>query len=169
MLTIRRKYSGFTVVELLIVIIVIAVLATLVITAYNGVQAKARDAERVTDVEAVRKFLEIYYTENGHYINSLNFTNANASAALQNQLKGLNPQALRAPGASAVTISSWQQWSGAVQDGTADYGYKAYTGPEPDDNCATSDIPDSACTRYEIYYKVEVGNTHKMIKSLYGN
>ena len=40
-----HKNSGFTIIELLIVIIVIAILAAITITAYNGVQAKARDAK----------------------------------------------------------------------------------------------------------------------------
>ena len=62
-----KKQAGFTIVELLIVIIVIAILATLVITAYNGVQAKARDAKRETDFSTLKKALEIFHAENGGY------------------------------------------------------------------------------------------------------
>jgi len=54
-------------VELLIVIVVIAVLAAITIVAYNGVQQRARDAERVTDVRAISKGLEIYKAQNGQY------------------------------------------------------------------------------------------------------
>lgn len=38
----RKSVSGFTIVELLIVIIVIAILATISVVAYNGVQQRAK-------------------------------------------------------------------------------------------------------------------------------
>ena len=41
-----NKTKGFTLVELLIVIVVIAILAAISIVAYNGVTNKARDDER---------------------------------------------------------------------------------------------------------------------------
>ncbi len=41
MLAIKRKQSGFTIVELLIVIVIIAILATLVTVGYNGIQERA--------------------------------------------------------------------------------------------------------------------------------
>ena len=41
-----NKTKGFTLVELLIVIVVIAILAAISIAAYNGVSNKARDGER---------------------------------------------------------------------------------------------------------------------------
>ncbi len=62
-----RSSKGFTIVELLIVIIVIAILATLVITAYNGVQAKARDVKRQSDANEVQKAAESYNADNGSY------------------------------------------------------------------------------------------------------
>lgn len=41
----KHKPHGFTIVELLIVIVVIAILAAIAIVAYNGVQARANDAK----------------------------------------------------------------------------------------------------------------------------
>ena len=63
----HKKLSGFTIVELLIVIVVIAILATISIVAYNGVQARARDAQRQQDVKTIAKALEMYYIDNGKY------------------------------------------------------------------------------------------------------
>jgi prepilin-type N-terminal cleavage/methylation domain-containing protein len=56
----RKSSSGFTIVELLIVIVVIAILATISIVAYNGVQARARDSKRVSDAAQIKKSLLAY-------------------------------------------------------------------------------------------------------------
>lgn len=58
---------GFTIVELLIVIVVIAVLAAITIVAYNGIQAKARDSGRMTKLGQLTRGLELYYANNGRY------------------------------------------------------------------------------------------------------
>lgn len=63
----KQKQSGFTIVELLIVIVVIGILAAITIVAFNGVQQKGRDAKRSSDVNYVKKLLEMYKTENGTY------------------------------------------------------------------------------------------------------
>jgi prepilin-type N-terminal cleavage/methylation domain-containing protein len=63
--TVGRR--GFTIVELLIVIVVIAVLATLPVAAYSGMQQRGRDTQRVSDMKAIVKGLEMYKTLNGSY------------------------------------------------------------------------------------------------------
>lgn len=59
------KNRGFTIVELLIVIVVIAILATITIVAYNGVQQRARDSARKNDVASIVKALKLYSVDNG--------------------------------------------------------------------------------------------------------
>jgi type II secretion system protein G len=68
----RGQFSnrGFTIVELLVVIVVIAILAAITVVAYNGIQARARDAQRVQDIKTIAKALELYYADNGTYPNS---------------------------------------------------------------------------------------------------
>lgn len=63
----RPLSRGFTLVELLVVIVVIAVLAAITVVAYRGIQGRARDAERVQDVNAIVKALEVYKAQNGSY------------------------------------------------------------------------------------------------------
>jgi prepilin-type N-terminal cleavage/methylation domain-containing protein len=62
-----RRAKGFTIVELLIVIVVIAILAAIVIVAYTGIQDKAKFAQKRTDIENLQKLVEMYYSENGSY------------------------------------------------------------------------------------------------------
>jgi prepilin-type N-terminal cleavage/methylation domain-containing protein len=67
MKTKSKQQSGFTIVELLIVIVVIAILATITVVAYNGIQARARDSHRLQDITSVYQALLLYYTDNGSY------------------------------------------------------------------------------------------------------
>lgn len=59
--------SGFTIVELLIVIVVIGILAAITIVAYNGIQNRAQDARRVSDLNRLSKAIEMYQADNGTY------------------------------------------------------------------------------------------------------
>lgn len=67
MSTTTRKQTGFTIVELLIVIVVIAILAAISVVAYTGIQQRARDTERSTEVSNVQRALEMYRIDNGSY------------------------------------------------------------------------------------------------------
>ena len=51
--TMQRIQKGFTIVELLIVVTIIGILATLVIVSYNGIQSSARDASILSDLDAL--------------------------------------------------------------------------------------------------------------------
>lgn len=63
----RKSTSGFTIVELLVVIVVIALLAAISIVAFSGVQQRARDTQRKSDLAAIQKVLAIYYADKGGY------------------------------------------------------------------------------------------------------
>lgn len=61
------KQKGFTIVELLIVIVVIGILAAITIVAYNGIQTRAKDATRLSDIQSINKAILAYYAVNGTY------------------------------------------------------------------------------------------------------
>lgn len=61
------RQKGFTIVELLIVIVVIALLAVIVIVAYNGIQQRAQDTAIKSDLSAIAKALTNYKTIKGTY------------------------------------------------------------------------------------------------------
>ena len=60
-----RKPGGFTIVELLIVIVVIAILAAITVVAYNGIQVRTRDSVRKNDITEIVKAVELFKADNG--------------------------------------------------------------------------------------------------------
>jgi prepilin-type N-terminal cleavage/methylation domain-containing protein len=73
--------QGFTIVELLIVIVVIAILAAMVIVAYNGIQERARNTIRINDMKSVQRLIEAYNVEKGEYPKTTNNPKSNWRAA----------------------------------------------------------------------------------------
>jgi len=76
MMGIYKKQTGFTIVELLIVIVIIGILAAITIVAYNGIQGQARDTQRVQDMQSIVKALELYKATNGVYPAAVGTANA---------------------------------------------------------------------------------------------
>jgi Tfp pilus assembly protein PilE len=76
-----KNLRGFTIVELLIMMIIISILAALIIVAYNGVQQRAHNARAQSDISNMQKLVEIYNTENGSYPKTTNNPQANWHAA----------------------------------------------------------------------------------------
>ncbi len=151
MISLKKKgSSGFTIVELLIVIVVIGILAALVVTTYNGIQQKARDTERKTDINAIHSQVEAYQAQNGKYpsLAQINETGANAGWRSAN-LKGLDTAAYADPKSPTNT-----QLAGAV---TANqYSYEVL--PAACDNSATD------CTSYTMTAKMEQSGAADYVK-----
>lgn len=61
------KDRGFTLVELLVVISIISLLASIVLTTVNSARAKARDARRLAEVRQIRLALDFYLDNNNTY------------------------------------------------------------------------------------------------------
>ncbi len=67
----KKTTSGFTIVELLIVIVVIAILAAISIVAYTGIQERANNARVQSDLQAIDKIATVYsITNSGNYPSS---------------------------------------------------------------------------------------------------
>ncbi|MFH1826961.1 MAG: type II secretion system protein [bacterium] len=62
-----NKKSGFTLLELLIVLGIMTILFMLGLASYPSTQKKARDSARIADLNNIRASLEIYRSNNSFY------------------------------------------------------------------------------------------------------
>ena len=62
-----RKQKGFTIIELIVVIVVIGILASIVYVSFTTVQKRSRDSQRDRDVMDIQRGLDKYYAANGAY------------------------------------------------------------------------------------------------------
>lgn len=131
-----KKYSqkGFTIVELLIVIVIIGILALLVLNTFNGVQEKARNTERQTDIKAIASQLETYYADKGSYPTFSQFSEASGFANWRrDNLKGL------AEGAAVPPQQTSAQIVNSATPTKGQYGY----------------MPDATAQTFVLYYQTE--------------
>lgn len=61
------RKSGFTIVELLIVIVVIGILAAITVVAFTGVQERARYAVMQSDIRNINNAIIAFQADNGYY------------------------------------------------------------------------------------------------------
>ncbi len=66
-----KKQGGFTLLELLIVIVIIGILALLIIPNITSAPKKARDTQRKTDLRSIQKGLEEYFVSSNVYPGAL--------------------------------------------------------------------------------------------------
>lgn len=149
MISLNKQSKGFTIVELLIVIVVIGILAGLVITTYNGIQQKARNTERTTDLKTFQSQLEAYNANNGRYptTTDLGTTGANNVTWIGTNLKGMDKETLSDPKASPHDFSLLNTGTGTANK------YTYVPSPSGCDNSATD------CASYKLYALPEGSST----------
>jgi general secretion pathway protein G len=63
----RASRQGFTLIEILIVVAIIAILASVVLVGLGPTQQAGRDARRLSDLRQTQTGLELYYSKCGYY------------------------------------------------------------------------------------------------------
>ena len=152
-----KKYSqkGFTIVELLIVIVVIGILAALVLNTFSGAQKRARDTERVGDINALATQLEVYYNDKGAYPQ---WSQINDATKAKTAFPGLDVGAMNAPSNSAAF-----DLVATASANTSEYGYQAFQS-DGTTACNTND----ACAKFTLTYQKEelkTGETNPLSKN----
>ncbi len=85
----RTNQKGFTLIEILIVVAIIAILASVVLVGLGPTQQKGRDARRLSDLREVQNALELYYNQNGQYP-TVSGTGSAAWSALSSAITSAN-------------------------------------------------------------------------------
>ncbi len=149
-----KKQKGFTIVELLIVIVVIGILATLVIVTFSGIQQKGRNSQRQTDINAVASHVEAYYAETGTYPTAAMINDSAFRAA---KMKGLDPEALKDPKATGADIAA----TAASTTQNTQYGYVATAaGAACPAATGTGAAMVSTCDGFTLTAQLEGGNLY---------
>ncbi len=66
-MTYKNKLTGFTIVELLIVIVVIGILAAISIVAFSGVRQRANESAAVAELSSLTKQFDMFRVTEGYY------------------------------------------------------------------------------------------------------
>lgn len=72
----NRQLSGFTIIELLIVIAIIGILSVMGLIRIGDANESARDARRIGDLSQMRAALALYFFDNDHYPEPINSSGA---------------------------------------------------------------------------------------------
>ena len=135
----KRNSRGFTIVELLIVIVVIGILALLVITTYSGIQSKARNSKRQTDVQSLQTQVEAFFSQNSFYPS---LTDLNSAAWRATNMKSLDTNALTDPSSSCNPASASCLVAAPVA--------KSYSYAVTDSSGASCESTDTNCAKYTM-------------------
>ena len=157
-----KRQSGFTIVELLIVIVVIGILAAISVVAYNGIQQRARDSQRQSNIANIAKALEMYYIDNGRYPNfgsqmaSISWTKSNLSLP-----ESITIAPRHTPAAGATSF-----YNGTTSSTlTNQYGYWNRGGTHAAPTACDGTI---GCQVFQLYWYSEAKSEWKVVNSQNG-
>jgi general secretion pathway protein G len=127
-------------VELLIVIVVIGILALLVITTYSGIQAKARNSKRTSDLKSLQTQIEAFFSQNNYYPS---LTDLNSSTWRASNMKSLDSNAVVDPSQSGSCLTSNNCFVSSPQA-------KAYSYAVTDSSGNSCETTDTNCAKYTL-------------------
>ena len=144
MISLKNRNKGFTIIELLIVIIIIGILALIGVVAYGNVQESARNSKRQSDVSSIHTALEAYYVQNTLYPSLTQINDTSAGGFRETELKGVPNETFQDPKAADSIL--------AAAPAANVYSYEVL--PAGCDNSAGNE-----CTSYTLTATLEGGGT----------
>lgn len=168
------KTRGFTIVEILIVLVIMGVLLTLAVVGTSLSQRNARDNERKLDIETIAQSLENSLRQEktidgitvraGTYPGTSAMNAAISNNSIEQFLGGISPASLRAPGIPNDSEISLVMATNATQtpEGVEpDFDATTYLYQPIDQNglCANN------CRSFNLYYRTEGSNEVNIVRS----
>lgn len=139
-LKVLKKKKGFTLVELLIVISIVAILSAVVMSNFTLARQKGRDARRKADIQSIQSALELYRSDIGSYPVTAALASCGNSASL--------------PGTGTYSGVIYMRKIPCGPDGTTPYTYvqsgTTYTITTTLENTKDPDLPTGSTT-YTVY------------------
>jgi prepilin-type N-terminal cleavage/methylation domain-containing protein len=158
---------GFTIVELVIVITIMAILLVISVVNLRGAQANGRDVERKTDIETIALQLENYYTSGNNTTTSVGRypSTTELIGSETTVLRDLDIKSVEAPGAtssSLIAATNNTQTTGGVTPQPTINTY-IYQPLQLDGSLCTTSVQE--CRKFNLYYMLEVDSTINMVTS----
>jgi prepilin-type N-terminal cleavage/methylation domain-containing protein len=97
----NKTTNGFTIIELIVVITVVGILATLGIMSFSNIQKDVRDSSKSAKINIISDYLEKYYQKNGEYPMCDGIMNTTSSEVVTNTLAGMDKSNLSSPSTSS--------------------------------------------------------------------
>lgn len=146
----KSKYSGFTLVEILIVLVTVTILVAIVFNIYSGTRAQARDNQRRSDVRAIQDSIESFYSHSMYYPSLKDINNP---VWRQANLKKLTSSQLIDPSWSKKNTVCTLNGQ-AVLIAKPKLGCLGYA---PTNNGASCENDDTTCNKYTLETTLEQG------------
>lgn len=110
MYNLSDRKSGFTIVELLIVIVVIGILAAITIVAYNGVQEKAKVSQANADMSALVKAISVARINSDKTLKEITGASCTGCATTQAPYEAALDKIAAAAGANLNALKKGDPW-----------------------------------------------------------
>lgn len=124
---------GFTIIELLVVMVVIGILATIMIVSYTGIQQRSRDSRRDSDITQIKIALEKYHADKSMYPDVCG-DNVGCNASSLSTV--LSPYLANIPHDPRNTVNSYTDYQ-YVRGPVTDDSYALYVRYEAKPECKT--------------------------------
>ena len=142
-----KSQSGFTIIELFVILTVVIILLAIVVATYSGISKRERDIERKNDIELLRSVFDTYYAKYNSYPS---LQQANDANFRKTSFKDFDNQKLRDPSNKSKSYEL------VAKPQPNSYAYSVTTNDAKDCDNKTA---ATMCTRFTLTATYERGGT----------